>query len=92
MSTDNYDHAPQVDEPLIDTFDLIFLLIAGGLAVLYLYRDTLFKKNVTTQPAPVPSTTLKPASGPPKKNRDFLKRMKETVSSFITFIFQFEPI
>jgi hypothetical protein len=75
----------QADEPMIDTFDLVFLLTAGVMAILYLYKDTLFGNNskiVTPQP-PVSATIPKPVTGPPKKDKDFLKRMRETVGSLI---------
>lgn len=74
----------QADEPMIDTFDLVFLLTAGVMAILYLYKDTIFGNNskIATPQQPVSTTTSKPVTGPPKKDKDFIKRMKETVGSF----------
>ncbi|CAG8538322.1 14473_t:CDS:2 [Funneliformis caledonium] len=89
MSNENLDqnlNDSQNAEPLIDTFDLIFLLIAGAVAVVYIYKDAIFgnKKISTAQPAPISNSTLKPA-GPPKKNKDFLKRMRDTDKNVILF-------
>uniref|UniRef100_A0A1D1XMN8 NADPH--cytochrome P450 reductase n=1 Tax=Anthurium amnicola TaxID=1678845 RepID=A0A1D1XMN8_9ARAE len=77
----------QADEPIIDAFDLVFLLTAGVMAILYLYKDTIFGNNgkaATLQPA-VPNTTPKPINVPPKKNKNFLKRMSETDKNVILF-------
>jgi len=71
----------QADEPMIDTFDLVFLLTAGVMAILYLYKDTIFGNNGKINPQhPVAiSKPIKPVTGPPKKDKDFIKRMRETV-------------
>jgi NADPH-ferrihemoprotein reductase len=88
MSADNLETETllvQADEPLIDTFDLVFLLTAGVMAILYLYKDTIFGNNskVVTQP-PVPNTIPKP-TGPPKRNKNFLERMSETDKNVVLF-------
>ena|SRR6266480_5403287 len=93
MSADNLEDQTlnQTDEPIIDTFDLFFLLTAGLIAILYLYKDTLFgsnNKNATNQSTtPSNANALKPAIAPPKKNKDFLMRMRETVGLFLSFNF-----
>lgn len=76
----------QADEPMIDTFDLVFLLTAGVVAILYLYKDTIFGNNgkIATPQQPVPTTIPKPVS-PPKKDKDFIKRMRETDKNVILF-------
>ncbi|RIA87265.1 NADPH-dependent cytochrome P450 oxidoreductase [Glomus cerebriforme] len=88
MSVETETLIQQADEAIIDTFDLFFLLTAGVLAVLYLYKDTLFgnnKKVVASQQSISNNQTLKPIVSPPKKNKNFLKRMKETDKNVILF-------
>lgn len=77
----------QADEPMIDTFDLVFLLTAGVMAILYLYKDTIFGNNskIATPQQLVATTIPKPITGPPKKDKDFIKRMKETDKNVILF-------
>lgn len=68
------------DEPIIDNFDLIFLCILGAAALLYLYWDTLFgKKEPTASKQAPPPTTLPPKQIRPPKNKDFIKKMRDTV-------------
>jgi len=77
----------QADEPMIDTFDLVFLLAAGVMAILYLYKDTIFGNNgkIGTPQPPVPTPTPKPVIAQPKKDKDFIKRMRETDKNVILF-------
>ncbi|CAG8778526.1 6310_t:CDS:2 [Gigaspora margarita] len=69
------------DEPIIDTFDLVFLLSAGVIAVLYLFRDTLFgpkKAPPVNQPVHQPRVA-------PKKDKDFIKKMRNTDKNVVLF-------
>ncbi|CAG8575760.1 11072_t:CDS:2, partial [Racocetra persica] len=69
------------DEPIIDTFDLVFLISAGLIAVLYLFRDTIFgAKKSPALPPPVP------VSKPPlKKDKNFIKKMRNTDKNVVLF-------
>ncbi|GBC06951.1 hypothetical protein RclHR1_07160009 [Rhizophagus clarus] len=75
----------QADEPMMDTFDLVFLLTAGVMAILYLYKETLFGNNKIVTPQQPISTPLPKPVTPPKKDRDFLKKMRETDKNVILF-------
>ncbi|CAG8756733.1 14949_t:CDS:2, partial [Racocetra fulgida] len=69
------------DEPIIDTFDLVFLISAGLIAVLYLFRDTIFgAKKSPALPPPIP------VSKPPiKKDKNFIKKMRNTDKNVVLF-------
>nr|CAG8653095.1 3544_t:CDS:2 [Entrophospora candida] len=76
----------QADEPFIDIFDLVFLLLAAAGAFVYLFRDTLFGKNERpVQAVPVVPVSKPIVSTQPKKSKDFLKKMKDTDKNAIFF-------
>ena len=71
------------EEPLIDTVDLVILVILAVCSALYFARGSLpFGKKQT--PTGIGATTTSGAKNglPPrkKKNRDFVQRMREMVS------------
>lgn len=76
----------QADELFIDIFDLVFLLLAAVGAFIYLFRDTLFGKNEKlVQTVPVVPISKPIVSTQPKKSKDFLKKMKDTVCFIIYY-------